>query len=236
MEELRSLEDLLDLHAVDRQIDRLLERRSGLPELEQYRQAHLALETLTTRRDESRDHLRELNLDLDKANGELTITEDKAKREESRLYAGGLSARDADYLRREVEMLRSRISDTEERVLTLMEARDAADGELAALEGQVAEASALKDRLNGSIKDQWRVIDGEVAAKEARKAEIAPLVAPELMELYEELRETAHGDVVGRLEDGVCGACHLKLSAAEEARVRKEDPPRCIHCRAILVF
>ena len=39
MEDLRSLEDLLDLHQVDRQIDRLLERRSSLPELDLYKGA-----------------------------------------------------------------------------------------------------------------------------------------------------------------------------------------------------
>ena len=41
--------------------------------------------------------------------------------------------------------------------------------------------------------------------------------------------------VVGALIEGVCGACHLKLSAAEEHEARQEDPPRCVHCRAILV-
>jgi uncharacterized protein len=235
MDELRSLEDLLDLHGIDRQIDRLLERRGGLPELEDYRSAHESLQLLNKERDEWSDRLRDVSLDLDKGSGELSIIEDKANREESRLYAGGMSARDADYLRREVENLRARISQTEEKVLELMESRDAAEREVARLDGLVGEAGALKERLETSIRDQWRTIDVEVGAKESRKAEIAPLIDEELMELYEELRATRDGDVVGRLEAGICGACHLKLSAAEEARARKEDPPRCIHCRAILV-
>ena len=56
------------------------------------------------------------------------------------------------------------------------------------------------------------------------------------MEVYDALREQRSGRVVGRLADGVCGACHLQLSAAEVARMSKDDPPRCIHCRAILVI
>ncbi len=40
--EIPALADLLDLQDVDLQIDRLLERRQGLPELEQYRQANAA--------------------------------------------------------------------------------------------------------------------------------------------------------------------------------------------------
>lgn len=235
MEDLRSLEDLLDLHAIDREIDRLLERRSGLPELEAYRRADTELRDSTSRREEWSARLRQIALDLDKANGELSLTEDKAKREESRLYAGGMSARDADYLRREVESLRSRISVTEEKVLELMEERDAAARRVDEMGAEVAEAASRKEALEETIRRQWREIDSEVSAKEARKAEVAPLIAGDLMELYDQLRSNADGDVVGRLEDGICGACHLKLSAAEEARARKEDPPRCIHCQAILV-
>jgi hypothetical protein len=212
-----------------------LERRAALPELDEYRSAHETLQTLTARRDDLSDHLREVSLELDKVNGELSITEEKANREESRLYAGGMSARDADYLRREVESLRTRVGDTEEKVLELMEASDTTDKDLAALDAQVLAATTAKQAVEAAIKEQWRVIDAEVAAEEARKKNVVPLIDQDLMEVYDELRATRDGDVVGRLEDGICGACHLKLSAAEEARARKEDPPRCIHCRAILV-
>lgn len=133
-------------------------------------------------------------------------------------------------------MLRSKISDTEEQVLELMEQRDAAEADVEQLTAEIATATDRKSELEASIKEQWGRIDAEVAAKEARKNDIAPLVEPGLMELYDELRTTRPDqDVVGALEHSVCGACHLKLSAAEEAQARKEDPPRCIHCRAILV-
>ena len=46
---------------------------------------------------------------------------------------------------------------------------------------------------------------------------------------------TEEGIAVGRFAEGVCGGCHLKLSAAEQAEVRKESPPRCLRCMRILV-
>ncbi|MCL1599251.1 MAG: hypothetical protein M3094_08715, partial [Actinomycetia bacterium] len=85
------------------------------------------------------------------------------------------------------------------------------------------------------ISDRWRVIDKELALKEERKKAAITLVDEYLLETYENLRETQSGQVVGPLVDGVCGVCHLRLSAAEVARVSKEDPPRCIHCRSVLV-
>ena len=235
MEELLSLSDLLDLHVVDVEIDRLLEQRSSLPALGEYRAAHDEATRLNRRQDEAAVALRGTSLELDKTNGELDLAEEKLKTEENRLYAGGLSARDTDFLRQEVEMLRRRMSSMEDDALELMETREGQEREVALLDEQLRSARGEEERLEARIGEEWSRIDADIARKEGRKNEIVPLSEPDLLELYEELRRTRDGSVVGRLVDGICGACHLKLSAAEEAEVRKESPPRCIHCLAILV-
>ena len=236
MEELRSLTDLLDLQRVDTEIDRLIDERQGLPALEEYRTADSGLRQLVTDRDAAAERLKEAKRALDKTSGELDITKAKADTEEMRLYAGGLSARDADYLRREVEMLRNQVSSMEEEAIELMETVETAEAESGQLNTGVTEAETTKQGLEALIKSEWGRIDADIAAKEASKAELVPLVDETVLELYLELRNSREGQpVVGALVDGVCGACHLKLSAAEEHEARQEDPPRCIHCRAILV-
>lgn len=235
MEELKSLVDLLDLQEVDLQIDRLLSRRLGLDELADFRAAHERVENLEERKRTDEAELRDVTLELDKTNGELELVEVKSKQEENRLYAGGLSARDADYLRREVEMLRGKVSTMEDRVLELMESREALDGQLAELDGLLTEVNVERARLEGVIAVEWKKIDAEIAVKEARKNDMVTQVDPDLLALYEQLRADREGAVVGPLEERVCGVCHLTLSAAEEASVKKQDPPRCIHCAAILV-
>ena len=236
MEELRSLADLLDLQQIDTELDRLIEQRQTLPALEEYRGADAELRKLVSERDAAAETLKEAQRALDKTSGELEITRAKADTEEMRLYAGGLSARDADYLRREVEMLRTKVSTMEDETLELMESAETAEAESERLAGEVGAAEIAKQRLEATIKAEWGTIDAEIAAKEYRKADIVPLVDEEVLDLYTELRNTREGQpVVGALSDGVCGACHLKLSAAEERDARREDPPRCIHCRAILV-
>jgi predicted nucleic acid-binding Zn-ribbon protein len=235
MEELRSLEDLLDLQAVDLDIDRLLHRRASLPELEEYRAAHEVVARLDASLEEVGGRLRETELASDKAEGELEMAEEKLNREELRLFAGGLSARDAEHMRREVEMLRRQASEREDEILELMEVRDRAEAELKGLGAERTEAAATETHFEGIIREAWRAIDAEIAAKEARKAEIVPLIDPELLSLYEELRPGKEGVAVGRLAEGVCGGCHLRLSAAEQAEVVKTWPPRCLHCRRIIV-
>jgi len=235
MEPVRSLHDLLDLQDVDSQIDRLIDQRQNLPELGQYRTSHEETVRITADRDTTAERLRETELAIDKTSGELEITQQKAGAEEMRLYAGGLSARDADYLRREVELLKGKIGSMEEEILELMEAREGIEGDLARLNADLESESAHKAGLEAGIRESWRAIDAELAVKEQRKTDIVPLIDEDLIDLYENLRQSLDGRAVGALAHGVCGACNLMLSSAEENETKRQDPPRCIHCRAILV-
>jgi predicted nucleic acid-binding Zn-ribbon protein len=235
VEELHSLADLLDLQEVDLQIDRLLHERQSLPELEEYRLAHEKAAAADKALADAEQELRDTALELDKTDGEMEITVDRLDAEQNRLYAGGLSARDADYLRREVEMLDRKRREAEDSVLELMEAREQQEGVVAELQTAADEAATAKVALEAVIKEAWKGIDGKLAIKEARKAEIVPLIPEDLLELYEDLRESKEGVAVGPLTDDMCGGCHLKLTAAEVLDAKRSDPPRCIHCRRILV-
>jgi hypothetical protein len=235
VEDLKSLEDLLELMDIDMTIDKLLDTRSSLPELESYKIAHGEVERITAEAETANIALKEADSGVHKTNGELEIAAEKAASEQNRLYAGGISARDADYLRREVEMLYAKVSTMEDQVLAFLEAKELAEADVERLAGELSAALAEKEILAAAIKEQWRLIDKELAMKEERKKNTAGLVDEYLLEIYDTLRESGNGRVVGRLTDDTCGACHLKLSAAEIARVHTQDPPRCIHCRSILV-
>ena len=92
-----------------------------------------------------------------------------------------------------------------------------------------------KDSLEAVITAEWRQIDNEIARKEERKREALAPVPGDLVELYEKLRATKEGVAVGRLEQDTCGGCHIRLSPAEVLEAKESDPPRCVHCRRILV-
>jgi len=236
MEELQSLADLLDLQEVDSQIDRLLHDRQSLPELEEYRTAHDYADALNKELEAARAELRATSLELDKTEGELEITAQRLDSEQNRLYAGGMSARDAEYLRREVEMLTRKRSEAEDSVLELMERREQQEAAVSDLEGRSRAASEAKTKIEDVIREAWKGIDSRLATKEARKTEIVPIIDEELLDLYEQLRGSKEGVAVGALTDNMCGGCHLKLTAAEILEAKRSDPPRCIHCRRILVI
>lgn len=236
MEELRSLADLLDLQEVDLQIDRLLHDRQSLPELEEYRKAHETTESLTAELSAAESALRDTSLELDKTEGELEIGVTRLEAEQNRLYAGGLSARDADYMRREVEMLDRKRREAEDFILELMEKREQQEFGVTELRDRLDVATNKKAGIEAMIKEAWRGIDARLATKEARKSQMIPVFDEELLELYDQLRGSKEGVAVGALSDGMCGGCHLKLTAPEILEAKRSDPPRCIHCRRILVI
>lgn len=234
--QLTSFADLLDVQDLDLQIDRLLDHRQSLPELDAYKAADEKLTDLGNRHGVAAAELRQLELDFDKSEGELEILETKLTEHETRLFAGSMSARETEYMRLEVESLKGQRDAKEERVLGMLESVDPVRQTVADLDGSIDSTTAEKTSLEGIIKAEWKKIDAELARKEERKKDALIPVPDDLVEIYEKLRQMKEGVAIGRLENGVCGGCHMTLSATEQAEALDADLPRCVHCRRILVF
>ncbi len=230
------LSDLLDLQDVDLEIDRLLHTRQTLPELEEYRQAHLQREEAERELQRVQADLRELELALDKGEGELELLEAKLGENETRLFAGGMSARETEHMRLEVQSLRGQQEALEEKILGLLDRRDELLAAVRDAEERLRSAAERESELEAAIAAAWRDIDAKLARLEERKREMVAPIPPDLLDTYEELRRLKEGVAVGRLEHGVCGGCHLALSASEQEEAARSDPPRCVHCRRILVI
>lgn len=229
------LYDLLEVQKIDLEIDRLLDRRQSLPELAEYRKTHELIQTLEARHGEAAEQLRDLERQVDKAEGELSILEAKLQEHETRLFAGGMSGKETEYMRLEVESLRGQREAMETRALSLLDQLDPAREEVAALQKQLDEAREELSRLDGIIRQEWKQIDAELTRKEERKKEALVPVPAHLVGLYEELRRTKEGVAIAAFEHGVCGGCHMSLSPSEREEAFSEELPRCVHCRRILV-
>lgn len=234
--EIPALADLLDLQEVDLQIDRLLDQRQNLPELEQYKTANSNRIDSQKIVDDLNAEVRQLGLDLDKSEGELELLEIKLSETETRLYSGGMNARETENMRLEVEQLGVRKEKMEERVLELLDGRETLENEVEQANQKLKAATTVEKELEGAIGSAWKHIDLEVGRREARKAEIVTGIPEELLARYEKLRRTKEGVAVGRLEHGQCGGCHLTLSTTEQNEANESDPPLCVHCRRILVI
>lgn len=233
--ELTSLSDLLDLQGIDLQIDRLIDQRQSLPELQAYKTAHEEVQGLEKDREREAAILRQLELDLDKAEGELELLEIKLDEHETRLFAGGMSSRETEHLRLEVQSLKGQKDAMESKVLGLLEEVDPARSRTQAVEAEIARVEGVKSELESTIRAQWKTLDAELARKEDRKQDALTLIPGDLLELYESLRGIKEGVAIAAYDHGVCGGCHMTLSPAEQEEAFATDLPRCVHCRRILV-
>ncbi|HUO47011.1 MAG TPA: hypothetical protein VM470_09300 [Acidimicrobiia bacterium] len=235
MMEIPGLADLLDLQEVDLAIDRLLHQRESLPALAEYQRTAGQRELLDAEHQRLFDEMRDLEREADKAEGELELLELKLKESETRLFAGGMSGRETEQKRLEVQSLQGQQGAMEERVLAILDRLDPLREEVGRVDRARGEVAAEMARLEVEISAAWKDIDSQIGRREATKLELASPIPESLLTLYEQLRKTKDGIAVGRLEGGVCGGCHLALSLPEQAEATKWDPPRCIHCLRILV-
>ncbi len=233
--EIASLADLLDVQALDLQLDRLLDQRQSLPELEAFKTANDRLDELRQRHQQASAEFKAAELDADKASGELELLEIKLDEHETRLFAGAMSARETEYMRLEVQSLKGQKDAMEERVIGLLESLDPARNAVSELDAAIEDVTREWNQLESSIKQQWKKIDAELARKEERKREAVEHIPADLMELYENLRRLKEGVAVASYDHGVCGGCHMALSPAEQEIAFRDEMPRCVHCRRLLV-
>ena len=234
MERLTSFSDLLDLQQVDSLIDKLGEDRRTLPELAELRKAAGEAAATASAHSEVNDRLRVVERSTARVEDELTMTEQRLGEQERRLFAGAMSAREAEHLRLEVGNLRNLVSRMEDELLELLEERERLDEEEKSARETAAAAAGVERGLAARVAELQADIDASLSSYRQRRAEIAAEIDPGLLRKYVQLRQRRGGVVVGEVDGRVCGACHLQMSVAEYEEAASEAIPQCIHCAAIL--
>lgn len=228
---------LLDLQAVDTALAQLAHRRKNLPEIAQLALAekraaelHNELVDAQTRTGDIAGEQRRLETDIDTVRA-------RAGRDEARLQAGGLPARELESLQHEVATLARRQSNLEDELLDVMERAEQADAALREASAQYDALTAEQRELAAKRDAALAEIDETIARRTPERAAIAAELPAELVTLYERARAQS-GTGAALLRQRRCEACHIELSGSELARVRNAAPDevvRCDNCRAVLV-
>jgi uncharacterized protein len=228
---------LLDLQELDLTIDRLRARAATLSSGSELDAARREADRAETSLGELRLQLDALDRDGSKVEHEIDSLSQKAAAEQRRMSSGSVAnARELESIGHEIENLRRRVSDREDELLAIMERREAV--EVAAKEADVVaeQRRASVEQVRGASEEELAQVTGDLAAREAERAEVAGRVEPDTLELYEDLRRLKKGVGAAALVGAVCQGCHEQLSAVELDRVRHtDDVPRCEYCRRILV-
>lgn len=228
---------LLDLQAADTALAQLAHRRRHLPELGLIAEHAAQLTDVSNALLDAQTAFADIQLEQRRLENDVETVRNRAVRDEARLQAGGLPARELESLQHEIATLARRQSTLEDELLDVMERAEAAEQELAGLtqrhQALEAEQRELEQRRDTAMRD----IDAAIAARTPERERIAAELPPDLLALYERAR--AHnGTGAALLKQRRCEACHIELSGTELAAARSASPDaviRCDNCRAVLV-
>jgi hypothetical protein len=236
-EGVRGLDRLLELQELDLAITRLETRRLELEGGDELRTARARVTQVEAR-------VGELQLALDSvANEQRRLENDiesiqrKIDAERVRLYDGSVAnAKELQSIEAEVQSLQGRKSRLEDELLDQMERREGMEAHLKPLEAEAAEARERLAEIEEGSAREFVEVEKALGERRAEREAMLPLFDENVLDLYEELRQLKKGIGVAALVDGVCQACHQKLSPMYVDRLKRERGiRRCEYCRRILI-
>jgi hypothetical protein len=235
---MRGTERLLELQDLDSAIGRLEHRRGQLEAGEDLAAARAVMEEAESRLGEVRLALDAIAVEQRRFENEIDSMEQKAAADEKRLYDGSIAnTKELDALQHEIANIKERKSRTEDELLERMERREELEARAAAEDRNVAATRARVEEVGGDALRELEEILATLSDKRAARDALTPEIDEELLELYEDLRRQKKGVGAAAIVDGVCQACHEKLSALELDRLKHTDGvKRCEYCRRIVVF
>jgi len=235
---MRGTERLLELQDLDSAIGRLEHRRGQLEAGEDLAAARAVMEEAESRLGEVRLALDAIAVEQRRFENEIDSMEQKAAADEKRLYDGSIAnTKELDALQHEIANIKERKSRTEDELLERMERREELEARAAVEDRNVAATRARVEEVGGDALRELEEILATLSDKRAARDALTPEIDEELLELYEDLRRQKKGVGAAAIVDGVCQACHEKLSALELDRLKHTDGvKRCEYCRRIVVF
>ena len=232
------LERLLVVQEHQTATEQLRHRIDNLPERAELRAAEAELAQLNAAHTAAAEERHAQEREQKRLEDDVAMLEDKITKTNDLLYGGTVkSAGELVDLQTEIESFKRRQGELELGIIELMEAEDPVDARLADYAAQIEATTATMERLTVAIAEAEATLGAELDAEEAARIEAAADIDPELLDRYEKLR-SALGYGVARLVGGVCGGCHLSLSAVEIDRVKhledKDEIVVCTECMGLL--
>ncbi|MCX7597364.1 MAG: hypothetical protein N2512_00660 [Armatimonadetes bacterium] len=138
-------------------------------------------------------------------------------------------------LERKIEELTQLKSKLEDEILALMDSVEEQRASVVALREEVERLRARAADVEEHYRMERTRLEQEIQELQARRTELAAQAPPQLLAMYEQLRQRLGGVAVAGVVDGRCNACHNAVPRDMIDRIpRSEMPIRCETCRRIL--
>jgi uncharacterized protein len=229
---------LLDLQAEDTALTQLDHRRRTLPELatiadRERRAAEIKVELV-----DAETAVADLAAEQRRLEADVDTVRQRAQKDQDRMIAAGVPAKEITGLQHEVTSLARRQSVLEDELLEVMEKREAAEAAVAELAGNVEAINTERAQAEAARDEVFAELDDAYLKRTAQRAELASGIPADLLALYDKVRAANGGVGAAMLRQRRCEGCRLELAGNELSAVRNAKPEqvlRCENCRRILV-
>jgi predicted nucleic acid-binding Zn-ribbon protein len=230
---------LLDVQAMDARADQLRHQRAKLPEIAEIATLTASRAELVDKARDQQIVVDDLTRAQKKADADVEQVKARRTRDRDRMDQGLISSpKDLERMQHELDSLDRRITTLEDEELEVMEQLEEAQRLLDELRQQVTAADERLESLVAARDQRTAEIDAELAGVTSERAPTVEEVPADLLALYDRLRESKGGVGAAELRARQCGGCRLTLDNAEVSQIRSAPSDlviRCEECQRILV-
>jgi uncharacterized protein len=222
---LQAIEQLLILQDRDRKLRTLRAEHKNAP-LE--KQAFADKVTGAQKQlDAARQKAKEFELERKKLETEAQVVRDKIAKYQVQKFQTRKNEEFAA-LSHEIERGEKDVQAIEDRELELMDASEKQKPIVADAEKAFAATKAQSERQTTDLDIKIKALEEQIGTVEAERKKLAAEIEEDLLDTYDRLIRSKHGDAVVALQHEVCSGCHMKVTPAtsSKARARKE----IVHC------
>jgi predicted nucleic acid-binding Zn-ribbon protein len=192
------------------------------------------LDEAQNRLDSERQRLDELRRQHRDAEAEVDDLLSKISATEEQLYSGKVTnPKELSGLQHEVAMMKDKSDELENKALEIIDQVEAAEASVTAATGEYGKLEAEWQLLQHQLSDEIEQLRKSLADLNEKRRQLAGQIDASALKLYEKIRQQKQ-PAVAKVEQGICRACRISLSASALQRARSGQPVQCGTCGRIL--
>lgn len=219
---------LLKVQDVDIHIQQIEHKKKNLPVHERITELDAQLGDLSGSLVESRTRASDLRRELTKAEGDVEQVRNRAQRDQARLDAGQVGAKDAQALMSELETLGRRQDALEEVELEVMERLEAHTQALEELESAHRELETARTAAVAERDEALADLDRSLETARQDRAVAAEGIDAALLAVYDKVRAKTGGRGVVALKGSFLEGLNVNLAPAEVAEITAAAPEQVV--------
>ncbi len=153
---------------------------------------------------------------------------------EQQLYGGRITnPKELSSLQHEINTMKARSDQLENKALEIIDQVETAEQSVAAASSEYEKLEGEWLRQQQQLTDEIELLKKSLADLTEKRQQLVEQIEPPAVELYERIRQQKK-QAVAKVEQGICRACRISLSASALQKARSGQPVQCGSCGRIL--